>query len=61
MARLPIKFERPFTTLLTITGTPPSTAYIEVDGDNVRVQMGWAFRAQLPVVRLRPLESSGEW
>lgn len=27
---------------------PPSSAYVEVDGDEVHVRMGWAFRARFP-------------
>src|SRR5262249_54099172 len=29
-------------------GLPPSTAYVGVDGTEVEVRMGWAFRARFP-------------
>ncbi len=45
MKRVAIKYAQPYTTILRATGTPPAAAYIEVDGDNVRAHMGWAFHA----------------
>ncbi len=47
-ARFPISFDgwyRPFSRLF---GLPPSSAYVELDGDHVDVRMGWAFRARVP-------------
>jgi hypothetical protein len=46
MTRVPLKYSQPYTAILRTTGTPPSTAYIEVDGDKVCAHMGWAFRAE---------------
>ncbi len=48
MTRIPIKYARPFTAILRITGAPPSTAYLDVDGERVRARMGRSFRAEFP-------------
>ena len=46
MTRVPIRYAKPYSAVLRATGTPPSAAYLEIDGDKVRVRMGWAFRAK---------------
>jgi hypothetical protein len=44
--RYPITFESWYRWLSTVLGLPPSSAYLAIDGDDVEVQMGWAFRAR---------------
>ena len=44
--RYPITFEPWYRWLSTVLGLPPSSAYVEIEGDNVEVRMGWAFRAR---------------
>jgi len=44
--RYPIAFESWYRWLSTVLGLPPSTAYVDIDGDDVEVRMGWAFRAR---------------
>lgn len=46
--RFPISFEPWYRGLSTVALLPPSTAYVEVAGDEVAVRMGWAFRARFP-------------
>ena len=46
--RFPIRFDAWYGILSSALFLPPSRSYIEVDGDQVRVQMGWAFRARFP-------------
>lgn len=47
-ARFPLSFDRWYGALSGLLGLPPSTAYVELDGAEVRVRMGWAFRARFP-------------
>ena len=44
--RYPIAFESWYRWLSTVVGLPPSSAYVKVEGEDVEVQMGWAFRAR---------------
>ena len=46
--RFPINFDRWYGVLSSILGLPPSTAYVQVDGAQVEVRMGWAFRSRFP-------------
>ena len=46
--RFPITFESWYRVLSTVLGLPPSSAYVEVEGDDVAVRMGWAFRSRFP-------------
>jgi hypothetical protein len=46
--RFPIRFDNWYRILSTISFLPPSSAYVEVDDDNVHVRMGWAFRSRFP-------------
>lgn len=48
VTRFPIAFDPWFRLLSSVLGMPPSTAYIEVDREQVEVRMGWAFRARFP-------------
>jgi len=44
--RHPITFDPWYRGLSTILGLPPSTAYVEIEGEDVEVRMGVAFRAR---------------
>lgn len=46
--RFPILFDDWYGALSTALFLGPSKAYVLVDGDNVDVRMGWAFRARFP-------------
>ena len=46
--RFQIRFDDWYRVLSTILFLPPSNAYVEVDGESVRIQMGWAFRTRFP-------------
>ena len=48
VARFPISFDRWYGVFSSVIGLPPSTAYVELDGIQVKVQMGWAFRSCFP-------------
>jgi hypothetical protein len=43
--RFLIKFDAWYKILSSALFLAPSSSYVEVDGDEVRVQMGWAFRS----------------
>ena len=40
--RFPISFDRWYGVFSSLLGLPPSTAYVEFDGAQVEVRMGWA-------------------
>jgi hypothetical protein len=44
--RIPIKYSKAWAWLLTLGLLPRGLAYIEIDGDTIRVRMSWAFRAR---------------
>ena len=44
--RFPIQFDDWYRVLSTALLLPPSSAYVEVDGNDVHVRMGWAFRSR---------------
>jgi hypothetical protein len=46
--RFPIQFDDWYGVLSSALFLPPSSAYVEVQGDEVQVLMGWAFRARFP-------------
>jgi hypothetical protein len=46
--RFPITFDRWYGVFSSLLGLPPSTAYVEIDGAQVEVRMGWAFRSRFP-------------
>ena len=48
VARFPISFDRWYGVFSSLLGLPPSTAYVDLDGAQVEVRMGWAFRARFP-------------
>jgi hypothetical protein len=43
--RIPISMNRFGRVVLTLVGIPASSSYVEVDGDAVRVRLGWGFSA----------------
>jgi hypothetical protein len=44
--RFHIRFDPWYRWLSTALGLPPSRSYVDVDGEQVWVRMGWAFRCQ---------------
>ncbi len=46
--RFAISFDTWYGWLSTALLLSPASSFVEVDGDFVRVQMGWAFRARVP-------------
>ncbi len=65
MTRIPIRYVKPWSWLLAVLLLPARFAYISVDGDVVKVRMGWAFRTKFPrssvesVTNFRPVVSVG--
>ncbi len=47
-ARFPIRFDAAYGALSAALFLPPSGSFVEVEGGEVRVRMGWAFRARFP-------------
>jgi hypothetical protein len=48
LARFPIRFSPVNRVLFWCFLVPPSTAYVNLDGETLRVRMGWAFSARIP-------------
>ena len=46
--RFPIRFDRAYRVLSTALLLPPSSSWVELEGSEVRVRMGWGFRARFP-------------
>ncbi len=46
--RFQIRFDPAYRVLSTALLLRPSDSYVEVEDDDVRVRMGWAFRARFP-------------
>ncbi len=44
--RFPIRFDNWYRPLSTALLLPPSSSYVEIDGGQVYVRMGWAFRSR---------------
>ena len=63
--RIPIRYGSPWRWFLPILLLPARAAYLQIDGDVVKVRMGWAFRAKFPrrdvtdVAKHRPVLSIG--
>jgi hypothetical protein len=57
--RFPISFDGWYRVLSTVVGLPPSSAYVELDGGEVAVRMGWAFRARFPRSAIASAAPSG--
>ena len=45
-ARFPITFDPWYRVLSSVLGLPPSSAYVQIDGEQVEVRMGCAFRTR---------------
>ena len=45
-ARFPIRFDKGYGLVSSALLLPPSNAYVEIDGNQVQVRMGWAFTHQ---------------
>jgi hypothetical protein len=43
--RFPIRFDNAYSVLSTALLLPPSSSYVEIEGNDVTVRMGWGFRA----------------
>ncbi len=48
MVRFQIRFDAAYRALSTVLLLLPSDSFLEVDGDEVRVRMGWGFRTRFP-------------
>jgi len=46
--RFPIRFDPWYGILSTALFLPPANSYVEVNDEEVRVRMGWAFRSRFP-------------
>lgn len=46
--RIPIRYGNPWKWILPLFLLPARFAYVRIDGDTVKVRMGWAFRAKFP-------------
>ena len=46
--RFPVRFDAWYRILSSALFLPPSSSYVELDGDQVDVRMSWAFRARFP-------------
>jgi len=57
--RVPIKYSRTWTWLLTLCVLPPRTAFIEVDGETIHVCMGLAFRTRFTRGDISVVEARG--
>jgi hypothetical protein len=59
--RFPISFDTAYGVLSTALFMPPSVSYVQIDGDEVAVRMGWGFRAcfaRSAVQSIAPLRSA---
>jgi hypothetical protein len=57
--RIPIKYSRTWAWLLTLCVLPARSAFIEVDGDTIRVRMGLAFRTRFTRGDISSVEERG--
>jgi hypothetical protein len=63
--RIPIRYGSPWRWILPLFLLPARLAYLRIDGDDVRVSMGWGFRARflrsdvVEVTKHRPVASIG--
>jgi hypothetical protein len=56
VTRTPILYSRGYGLILAIMGFPQRASYIEIDGDLVRVRLGWAFHASFNRNRIESAE-----
>jgi hypothetical protein len=59
--RYPITFEPWYRWLSTVLGLPPSRAYVDIEGDDVEVRMGWAFRTRFRRSDVASAGPAGIW
>jgi hypothetical protein len=45
-----------FRPLFTVLGAGPRFSSVRIDGDRLRVRMGWSFRADIPLASVRSVE-----
>ena len=45
-----------FRPLLTVLGAGPRASSVRIDGDRLRVRMGWSFRADIPLASITSVE-----
>ncbi len=57
--RFPIRFDAAYSLLFRALLIPPSDSFLELDGDEVRVRMAWAFRARFPRSAVRSVARYG--
>ena len=57
--RVPIKYSSTWTWLLTLCAVPARSAYIEVEGDTIRVRMGLAFHTRFSRRDISAVEARG--
>ncbi|MEO8035637.1 MAG: hypothetical protein ABI837_14475 [Acidobacteriota bacterium] len=58
--QFPIRFDRWYRTLSGALFLPPSRSWVEIDGEQVRVRMAWAFRASFPRAAVLPATETPE-
>jgi hypothetical protein len=59
ITRIPIKYSRTWEWVLSICLLPARSAFIEVDGDTIRVRMGLAFRTRFTRGDISSVEPRG--
>ncbi len=59
MTRVPIKYSSTWSWLLALCLLPERASYVEVDGDAIRVRMGYAFRARFTRGDISTVEARG--
>jgi len=63
--RIPIRYGNPWRWILPLFLLPARTAYLRIDGETVKLRMGWAFRTKFArsdvteVAKHRPVVSVG--
>jgi hypothetical protein len=58
--RFPIRFDGWYGILSSMLFLPPASSYVEVDSQQVRVQMSWAFRSCFPISAVVSVTESHE-
>jgi hypothetical protein len=58
--RFPILFDTWYAVLSSALLLPPAKAYVEIDAEQVRVRMGWAFRSRFPKTAVALAEATPE-
>jgi hypothetical protein len=67
--RFPITFDRWYRVLSSALGLLPSQSYVQIQGEQVEVRMGWAFRSQfrrsdissVAALDIRPISRGVHW